>query len=482
MEMSPVKRHSLITLISTISITTIGFVSTMYFAHTLGASILGAYFLFLAYFEIFDLIGDGGIGKSAVKRISEGVEQSQFFSAFVILRLIFFIFSMGIVLCAQFVIVPFRQSGYAPFLLIGLFGGLIFSLTSNAVYGSGKVGVYQISSFSNFAIKVIVQIFAVALGYGFAGLAGGFIAGLFAAGLINFKFLSLKFSKFSKKHIKSMFDFSFWIFLSTSGSLIFAYADTILIGFYLGNYDVGIYRTAFQFTSIATFSTITMYTVLYPKISNWGTKGDIHAIQTALTQAFTYSLLLAVPVCIGGWILGDKLLYYLYGASFAAGALTLSVLLIVQVMNVFMYLQTMCLNALDHPKEAFKITLIGLIINIVLDIILIPRIGYIGAAYATLITIMGITMLSYRTLSSLIHVTLDLKAMKNILFSAIVMGIIVLILRVVLPLSHAIIIGLIVLLGGILYFGILFKLDKEIFNEFKDIFQGLGIVIPSWLW
>jgi O-antigen/teichoic acid export membrane protein len=71
MNITSIQRQSVIFVISTITLTIVGFVSTIYFAHVLGPAPLGAYFLFLAYFGILNLVGDGGFGGAAVKRISE---------------------------------------------------------------------------------------------------------------------------------------------------------------------------------------------------------------------------------------------------------------------------------------------------------------------------------------------------------------------------------------------------------------------------
>jgi O-antigen/teichoic acid export membrane protein len=50
-----------------------------------GVEVLGAYFLFVAYFSIIGLMTDGGFGGAATKRISEGEEPDAYFSAFVVL-------------------------------------------------------------------------------------------------------------------------------------------------------------------------------------------------------------------------------------------------------------------------------------------------------------------------------------------------------------------------------------------------------------
>ena len=212
-----------------------------------------------------------------------------------------------------------------------------------------------------------------------------------------------------------MLGFSFWIFLTSSGSLIFSYADTILIGLFMGDADVGVYRTAFQLTSVATFTTLAFHIVLYPKISMWESIGDISSIENALSRSFTYSLLLAIPVCVGGWILGERLLYFLYGSSFVEGTTSLYLLLLVQVANVFMYLGTMSLNSLNRPRDAFWVTAIASVTNIILDIALIPILGIAGAAVATLIAMTLNGVLALHLLSRKITVKLEFS-LSNILF------------------------------------------------------------------
>ena len=140
---------------------------------------------------------------------------------------------------------------------------------------------------------------------------------------------------------------------------MFAYADTILIGYFMTNTDVGIYRVAFQLTGAAAFITGALHTVLFPRVSGWHAETDLEMISHALARSFTYSLLLAVPVTVGGILLGDRLLYFLYGAAFEGGAIALPILFLVQIANVFMYLETMCLNAMDQPRTSFTVTAIA---------------------------------------------------------------------------------------------------------------------------
>lgn len=481
MNIEPVRRQSIVTIIGQIAFTLIGFLSTMYFAHTVGASILGAYFLFVAYFGILTLLGEGGFGGAAVKRISEGKEQNEYFSAFVALRVILLVVSISILLLARPLFIDLNNSGLFSWLLVALIVGVFSSSVSKGIYGLSKVGVYQISGFFNSTGRVIFQIVAIFFGFGVAGLAGGFVFGMVASGMLGLRFMELRFVRFGSRHLKSMLSFSFWIFLASGGSLVFNYADTVAIGYFLENADVGIYRVTFLFTSVATFTTVAMRTVLFPKVSNWSTQGNFDMVETALAKGFTYSLLLAIPVFVGGLLLGERMLFFFYGADFVRGVSVLYLLLAAQVVNVFMYIQTMYLSALNHPKKAFKVVAVASTANILLDLILIPLFGIMGAAVATLLTMTLNAVLAYRVLSKLINVRLESKSVWNILLSSFIMGAFLVSYRLLISLSSVWLTLLPVVAGGVFYAVLLLKFDTNIHDELQAMVVQVGMPWPRWL-
>jgi O-antigen/teichoic acid export membrane protein len=479
MRVDPVQRQSLISFGSTIGLTAIGFLSTMFFTHTVGLSILGAYFLFVAYFSVFNLIGDGGFGGAAVKRISEGEDQNAYFTAFALLRVALTVVSVGFLLIAQPYLVKLTSAGVFPWLILALVVSTFTNIASNSVYGRGMVGVNQIGSLIDTLARILVQVAAVVLGYGIAGLAGGFVAGILASGLFNLRFLDLSPAPFRRSHLKSLFAFSVWTFLSSSGYLVFSYADTIMIGHFMTDADVGVYRVALQLTSIATFVTVALHTTLYPKVSYWGKQGDLSSVERALARAFTYSLLLAVPVVAGGWLLGERLLYFFYTASATAGAGALAILLLVQVAHVFMFLQTMCLNALDRPRDSFRVTAIAVAANIGLNLLLIPAYGIVGASAATLVTMILNAVLAHRALSRSIRIRIEPRAVGHIVLAALVMAAVVVVCTFIIPLSNVFVTLGAVGLGGLVYILALLRLDEGIHDELKDLAGQLGIPWPG---
>jgi O-antigen/teichoic acid export membrane protein len=476
MSIEPIRRQSLVSLFNVLGLTLLGYIATMYFAHVLGPAVLGSYYLFLAYYSVFSLIGDGGFGGAAAKRISEGREPDAFFTAFIVLRIIFLTVSVTAVIAAASFFVDFTSSGLLPWLILALIAGTLYSFTYTAIYGSGKVGLAQGSDFMNTSIKIVLQILATFLGYGAAGLVGGFIAGLTAGFIINFSYLPLKLSKFNRNHLKSLFVFSFWIFLTSSSFTIFSTADTILIGYYLSNTEVGIYRVAYQLTGAASFIAVALNTVLFPRISRWNTDGSFEQITGGLSKAFSFSMFLAIPVVAGGFILGDKLLYYLYGSDFVTGTPALVVLLVMQISSIFVMLQITCLNAIDQPKRSFLATSISALVNIGLNIALIPVIGILGAAIATFFSITLNALLANYYLSKGIKVGLERGPILHILIAAAVMSLVVLGYRFGIGISSFANLLIGVIIGGVVYFLFLFWIDRRLQSEISDLMKTVGIL------
>lgn len=481
MSLESVRRQSIITIFFQIAITLLGFVSTMFFAHTVGASVLGSYFLFLAYFGILTLFGDYGLGGAAIKRISEGSDQNAYFTALVTLRSILFTVLVLTLLIFRDLFVDLNKTGMFYWLLAAL---ALVVFKGSIGYGNvacSKLGVHSTAEFIDRAFCLIVQVVAVYFGFGAAGLAGGFAAGMIISGLFGLRFLDLRFARFGIIHLKSLFRFAFWGFLTTSGSLVFTQADTVLVGYFLDNVDVGIYRVALSLTLIATFTTSATRQVLYPRVSRWGKTNEFGLVEESLKRAFTYSLLLAVPVFAGGIALSDKLLYYFYGAEFARGSIVLAILLAVQVVNVFQSIFTAYLGGLDHPKDVFKVTIITALINIILDILLIPLFGIEGAAIATLITMSLNALFAWVILSKLISVRIEKNSLLNILIATVFMIVFIIGYRSFVAISSIWLIFLPIALGGIIYTLMLLKLDKNIHNDMKNIVVQLGLPWPEWL-
>ena len=158
-----------------------------------------------------------------------------------------------------------------------------------------------------------------------------------------------------------------------------------------------------------------------------------------------------------------------------------AILLLVQVISVFITLLGVALTASDHARQSFYATATAAVLNIILNCIFIPLLGINGAALATLISYSVNAVLIAHFLKRYITVKIEKKPIFHIVLSAAVMGLFVFIYKLFIPLDNVILTLIPVAVGAVLYFFLLFKIDRGIRDEIAGMVTTLGLPWPKWL-
>jgi O-antigen/teichoic acid export membrane protein len=327
----------------------------------------------------------------------------------------------------------------------------------------------------------MAQVIAVIAGYGVAGLPGSVIAGIIAGALFMVPLCRFRPQGFPRQTAEDIIRFSFWAFLACGGMVLYGNIDTILLGFYTSDTEVGLYRIAMQLASFALFSALALSTILYPRFVSWKQDERKAWIADSLARALSYSLLLALPVCAGGVLLGGRLLYYLYGSPYETAGTALVFLLTAQVVYVFVYLWTMTLNALGKPRDAAAPALTAVGINIPLNLLLIPVSGMNGAAAAILITVLVHAIYAGKLLGKQVSLFMDVRALRSIIIAVAGMTAVIVTILYFIPITHFLVLALTICTGGSVYFLILVRLERGINTALHQMTRDMGIIIPDWL-
>lgn len=472
-----VQRHGIMYLISSIGITIIGFLATIFYAHWVGTEVLGLYFLFLSSFAILSLFTDLGIGYAATQRICSGVDQNEFFTGNLAIRLFFYAIICSVMIVFREYFTDLSSSGFFLILLAILGLSTFSSSISVAIGASNRLGLAASVSLLNNVTRIIVQVIAVFLGFQVYGLIGGLVVGLVLELAIFLKYVDYHLKKFNWSHVTSLLSFSSWATLICAGTTIFDNIPLILIAYFLSVSDVGIYGVCSTFSFFALFISTALINTLYVKVSRWNAHKDMSAIAISLSRATTYSLIFAIPILTGGILLGYNLLYYLYGASFATGATALIIIITMRVIQSILNLYTNFLMATDHAKQAVGGILVGVSINIILCIILIPHIGIAGAAIGALVNVVISFFIARMYLAKIIPIYLEKTPIQHIFIATIIMTISLLIFRELPQNQSSLQTILMVLSGSVIYFLTLLKLNKPLRD---DAFRTLKITwIPN---
>jgi O-antigen/teichoic acid export membrane protein len=346
-----------------------------------------------------------------------------------------------------------------------------------AIGASNRLGLAASTTLINNIARIVFQVIAVFLGYQVYGLIGGLVVGILLELVIQLKFIDYHLKIFNLSHVKSLLSFSSWAVLISAGAILFDSIPLILIAYFLPVSEVGIYGVCLTFSFFALFVSTALVNTLYVKVSRWNAQKDMSAIAISLSRATTYSLIFALPILTGGILLGYNLLYYLYGASFATGATALVIIIAMRGIQSILNLYTNFLMATDHAKQAVVGILTGVSANIILCIMLIPRIGIAGAAIGAFVNVIISIIIARMYLARVMTLNLERTTIKHIVLATVIMTLSLLIL-VRLPLNQsALQTILMVLTGAVIYFLVLLKLNKQIRD---DAFRTLKITwIPK---
>jgi O-antigen/teichoic acid export membrane protein len=166
--------------------------------------------------------------------------------------------------------------------------------------------------------------------------------------------------------------------------MIYMRIDQIMIKEMLGEKEVGLYAAAVKLSEVWYFVPMIITQSLFPAIvSAKNTSEKLY--YTRLQRLYTSLLWMAIAVAVSMTFFSDWLVTLLYGEAYKDAG---QVLMIHIWAGVFVSLGVASSNwftSENLQKYAFYRTLLGAIINVILNLILIPIYGLIGAAIATVI-------------------------------------------------------------------------------------------------
>jgi O-antigen/teichoic acid export membrane protein len=186
---------------------------------------------------------------------------------------------------------------------------------------------------------------------------------------------------------KNLLSISIPMLITSSMGMIMGWTDIVMLGIYANEEDVGIYNIALKVSMITSIALVAINTIAAPKFAElWG-NNDIEGLSKIIKQSTKLVFWLSFPTLLifaffPSWILS------IFGDKFTAGALPLVILSFGQFINSASGSVAVIMNMTNHQKILQYLTIISAMINILLNFILIPRYGILGAAIST--TISGI--------------------------------------------------------------------------------------------
>lgn len=258
--------------------------------------------------------------------------------------------------------------------------------------------------------------------------------------------------------------FPFWLTLIFVS--FYVRIDTVMLGFMKDYASTGWYNAAYRIIDVFVRILFLPIIAVFPALSKFH-KTSIDKTKLLYEKSFYYMLVLSMPIVTGLFILSRKIILTVYGSQFVNSIIALQILAFALFFTSLNYLMGYLLNSIDKQKLFTITTGTATILNILLNFILIPIYGYIGAGITTVISeLVNFSMLFYFTRKNNFSINI-LKLILKPTLAAISMA------AVVYSLLAYFNVVVLVLIGAAVYFAMMFAIKgigKEEVNLIKSFF------------
>lgn len=176
-------------------------------------------------------------------------------------------------------------------------------------------------------------------------------------------------------------------FLVTGGMVILNNkVDLVILGIFRSSVEVGVYEVSVRMAALIAFLYGSVNYLVSPYISILITKEQHKNLQSLLKLSVVVSFIFGLLLFLIYLIFGKQIIILLFGNSFDTAYLPLLILSLGQLINVASGSGGPLLNMSGYEKIVAYSVFASTVVNILLNIILIPKFGVIGAAYTTIFT------------------------------------------------------------------------------------------------
>lgn len=392
----------------------------VYIARILGATEYGKFAFALAFVSLFLILADLGVFKILTREFSRTPEKERDFPALFSFKILLNLLTIALIFISSFFITP------SPLIrvIIWILGfEVLFNSFLNFIYAFFRARQrmeYQAWFQTLQALLVtglglfILFSFPSAQNLSLAYFSGTLIVLFLVLTFFHSKISSLKLSfkpLVWKKYLKMSYPLALAAFFGT----IYTNTDSTMMGYFGQLTENGWYAAARRIVTAVVIPAGLITMSFFPVLSKF-----FRESREKLQKAFDYYLetiiFLAVPLVVGGIVLAKRIIDLVYDPSFFPAIPAFNLLLLGFAVGMLNGPLNQALIVADQQKKFLWLSLFGALLNVILNLVLIPRYSLYGAAFATLTTFLLIYFLAFRfTLTSTPIKPFNLKLLPSFL-------------------------------------------------------------------
>lgn len=388
-------RKSIISVILKLFGLFLSYLFTVLIVRFFGADVFGRYSLAFTILNIFVIIFALGIPDAMVKLSSDTSYKQSFNFKKVSFRLVLASSIVGAV--ALFYLADPLTLFYKDDLLNDYFIIASFTIVPlillrynfESLRGRNKIIEFGVLSHVTPYLVSIIAIILIQLKY--SNTDGTETLEAYAIGVVIaclLSFILVREAKQSKEKIfsiKQTLHYALPMLATSSFIFIMGWTDTLMLGYFNSATEVGVYSVVIKIARIAIIVLTSINVVLAPKISELYSQSETEKLKALIKRVNKIIFIFTMPVVIV-LMVGNTFILSLFGDEFVTGSTALIIIMISQCFHALSGSVGQVLNMTGYHKKLRDFTMISAVLNLILNFVLIPFYGIIGAAIATAVS------------------------------------------------------------------------------------------------
>lgn len=367
----------------------------VYIARYLGDVGLGKYSFALAFTGLFAIITNSGLETILIRDGSRNKTNLEYVTGSVSSIRVFLSLVTTILIFISINLLEYPQNTKFVVYIFGIsviFNGIASVLRSvfNAVE---QMKYVTLTTMYEKVFTSIAGVLALFMGYGLIGLALTMLAGSIFGFMVSFYYVARNLMRprlvFSIVTWKYLFKESMPLMLAGLFVSILTQIDTVMLSLMKGDQVVGWYNAAYRMVNALGFIPVAFLSSIFPMMSrSYATSHE--SLRAAAEKSYKYLLIIALPLAFGTTILADKLIWTLYESQFTQSIIALQILIWATALSFLILVIGIVLISINKQIVNMYLSGISAVLNVILNLALIPVFSYKGAAIATVISSMFI--------------------------------------------------------------------------------------------
>ena len=390
----------------------------IYVARILGATDYGKFTFALAFVSLFAIFSDLGVSQITTRELSREKEKEKEFPAILSLKFLLSLGTLALILIGSFFITPdpiIRGVIWilAIYIIVSGFSGIIFAFFQARQQMEYQAWTKILEAFLETAAGFFVILnFPSVQNLSFSYLFAGLVALISILLFFHFKVYHLCFS-WDKSIWQRFLSMSWPLALAGVFGAIYSQIDSIMMGYWGQITQTGWYNAAHKIIGVTLIPMALISQSFFPALSI-AFKESKEKLQRIWNYQIEIMILLAVPLVMGGIALAPRIIDFIYDPGYFPSILAFQILIVMAGISFLCGPFSQILVVSNQQKKLFFVTLAGAVINVILNLILIPRYSLYGAAATTVVTVFLIFFLLFHFTSKLTPIKpLNLKSQKN---------------------------------------------------------------------